>query len=82
RRVFDSDPGTVYVVAGSSGQLNSNAVLDHPIMVENAISLGSLIIDVRDDQMDIRFLENYGFVRDHLTLMKGRTSAIRNPSTT
>ena len=60
--------GAVYTVAGNSGQL-SDAPLDHPVMISNLIELGSLVIDVEGDQLDLVFLNNEGAVRDSFRIV-------------
>ncbi len=57
------DSGTIYTVAGNSGQL-SDAPLDHPVMISNLIELGSLVIDVQGNRLDAIFLNNESKVRD------------------
>jgi hypothetical protein len=71
--------GSVYVVAGSSGQL-SGGDFDHPVMLELAPenapngrglnALGSLVIDVDGTQLEARFLDaaDPAAVRDRFVL--------------
>lgn len=47
--------GAVYVVAGSSGQI-SGGQLNHPAHFISLNQLGSLVVDVSDKQMDVKFL--------------------------
>ncbi len=61
--------GAVYVVAGSGGQA-SGGTLDHPAMFLSLNNLGSLVIDVTSDQLDLRMLGTSGNVRDYFTLRK------------
>jgi PKD repeat protein len=62
--------GIVHVVAGSSGQTNGGA-FDHPAMLVSWNLLGSLVIDVNDTRLDVRFLDAGGVVRDDFTMFKG-----------
>lgn len=62
--------GTVYVVAGSSGQI-SDGQLDHPAMYVSYRLMGSVVLDVQGDQLDLTFLTDAGEVQDHLTVKKG-----------
>ena len=62
--------GTVYVVAGSSGH-TSDGDLDHPVMIESLDELGSLVIDVSGNRLDLRFIDERAAVRDHFTMRKG-----------
>ena len=59
--------GTVYCVAGSSSKLSSGP-LDHPAMVVATMTLGSLVIDVNDKEMDIAFLDDSGVVIDDVRM--------------
>jgi len=69
--------GTVYVVAGSGGQLgglvtNQQPGFPHPAMVyANSTIGGSLVIDVQDNRLDARWLTSDGSVRDQFTILKG-----------
>lgn len=62
--------GSVYAVAGSSGKV-SNASLDHPAMYVSLASLGSMIVDVSGNRMDVVFLDAAGTVRDEFSIQKG-----------
>lgn len=59
--------GTVYIVAGSSGKI-SGGLLNHPVMFYSANTLGSVALDVYDDQLDMHFVNSDGSVDDYLTL--------------
>ena len=64
------NPGTVYVVAGSSGQ-TSGGPLDHPAMFISLNRLGSLVLDINNDRLDAQFLDALtGDVTDHFTILK------------
>ena len=63
------DQGTVYVVAGSSGKI-SGGKLNHPAHVVSLKKLGSLVVDVVDDQMKGVFLREDGSVDDAFTIIK------------
>jgi hypothetical protein len=62
--------GAVYSVVGSSSRLTS-ADLDHPVMAVSVESLGSLVLDVVGRQLDGRFLDETGAVRDRFRILKG-----------
>lgn len=68
--------GSVYVVSGSSGQVTL-APLNHPVMVRNLPVLGSVILDVEESQLDVRFLTAFGQVADDVTIVKGNASPVR-----
>jgi len=56
--------GTVYCVAGSSSKLSTTNGLNHPAMVVATLTLGSLVIDVDDEELRVRFLNDSGIVMD------------------
>jgi PKD repeat protein len=62
--------GTVYVVAGSSGQA-SGGLLNHPAMYLSLNTLGSLVLEVNGQRLDARFLDSGGVWRDYFTILKG-----------
>jgi PKD repeat protein len=62
--------GAVYAVAGSSGKV-SDAPLDHSAMFVSLASLGSLLIDVSGNRMDVVFIDEGATVRDEFTILKG-----------
>ncbi|HYH08867.1 MAG TPA: fibronectin type III domain-containing protein [Thermoanaerobaculia bacterium] len=62
--------GAVYVVSGAAGKVVSGA-LDHPVMVSNYNSLGSTILDVSADRIDVKFLRDTGVIADSFTIIKG-----------
>jgi hypothetical protein len=61
--------GTVYVVAGSGGQVSGGA-LNHPAMLVSFPQLGSLVLDVEGDRLDARFLRETGAIDDQFTIVK------------
>jgi hypothetical protein len=61
--------GVVYSVAGSSGQI-SGGPLDHPAHFISLNELGSLIVDVNSNRLDVMFLNSSGVQRDQFTLLK------------
>ncbi len=60
--------GTVYAVAGSSGKLTDEGPLNHPVMVTSLLTLGSLVLDVDDRQLDVSFLDATGVILDTFRL--------------
>lgn len=67
--VAAENAGAVYAVAGSSGKVSVSA-LDHPAMLVGLNSLGSLVIDVSGNRMDVVFLDGSGVVQDDFTVLK------------
>jgi acid phosphatase type 7 len=62
--------GTVYAVAGASGQ-TSGGSLNHPAMFVSLNVLGSMVLDVDGDRLDASYLDNAGTRRDYFTIVKG-----------
>ncbi len=61
--------GTVYLCAGSSGQV-SGGKLNHPVNWVSLNKLGSLLLDFDGPRLDVRFLGDRAQVRDYFTLLK------------
>jgi len=61
--------GAVYAVAGSSGKISGGS-LDHPAMLVSLNMLGSLVVDVAGNRMDVVFLNDTGSVQDEFTILK------------
>jgi Calcineurin-like phosphoesterase/Purple acid Phosphatase, N-terminal domain len=61
--------GAVYVVAGSSGQVEGGA-LDHPAMFVSLNQLGSLVLDVEGSVLDATFLTDTQRLADGFTIVK------------
>ncbi len=64
--------GAVYAVAGSSGQVSGSGALDHPAMIVSLREIGSLVLDVSDDIMDVMFVDGSGFALDAFRIEKTR----------
>ena len=62
--------GVVYTVAGSSGQTSTSPALNHPAHYIGLNQLGSLIIDVASNRLDMMFLTSSNVTQDHFTLLK------------
>ncbi len=74
--------GTVYIVAGSSGQATfattpdqTFATTNHPVMFYSALALGSLVLDVGGGRLDGRFLRENGEIDDSFTILKALPAA-------
>ncbi|UUZ46598.1 DNRLRE domain-containing protein [Massilia sp. B-10] len=67
--------GAVYSVVGASGQV-SGGTLNHPAMFLSLNELGSMVIDVSGQTMDIKYLNNNGTVRDYFTISKNTTPTL------
>jgi PKD repeat protein len=67
--------GSVYLVAGSSGK-TSGGPLDHPVMYRSLDLLGSVVLDIADNRLEARFLDDLGAVQDAFTIERGVTSVL------
>lgn len=61
--------GTVYVVAGSSSKVDTGP-LDHPANHIGLLEAGSVVIDVVDNKLTSRFINNRGEVKDEFSIEK------------
>jgi hypothetical protein len=64
--------GAVYSVVGASGQV-SGGTLNHPAMFLSLNEMGSMVIDVSGQTLDIKYLNNNGTMRDYFTISKSTT---------
>ncbi len=76
---YGKDPvphaGAIYTVVGCSGKV-SGGPLNHPAMITSLSILGSAVLDVAGDRLDLRFLDSEGAVADHVTLSKAPLVAL------
>lgn len=63
--------GTVYVVAGSGGQLSTGVPLNHPAMYTSQATLGSLHLAFNANELTVRFITGTATVGDSFTIRKG-----------
>lgn len=77
---LSSHGGTVYAVAGSSGQVSSGSY-NHPAMYLSLAELGSLVLDVSHNRLDVRFLREStstttpGPINDYFTILKNSATS-------
>lgn len=62
--------GTVYVVAGSSGQTSGVKGM-HQAMRQALNIAGSVALDINGPRLDLTFVDTNGAVRDYFTMLKG-----------
>ncbi len=71
---YGKDPGghqgTVYTVAGHSGQSGNAYGLAHPANLIGLNVMGSFFIDVNGDRLDARMIDINGNIRDWFTISK------------
>src|SRR5688572_27541039 len=67
--------GGVYSVCGCSGK-TENGPLDHEAMYVGLEQLGSMVLDFYGAQLEARFIDEHGNVRDHFTLTKGNATPV------
>jgi acid phosphatase type 7 len=65
----EAHSGTVYAVAGSSGQ-TSGGTLNHPAHYVSLNNLGSLVLDIDGTRLDATFLRETGAANDSFTIIK------------
>jgi hypothetical protein len=67
--------GTVYAVAGASGQISGGS-LNHPAMFVSLNVLGSMVLDIDGSRLAAQYLDNNGTRRDYFTILKGGTGNV------
>lgn len=70
RKLPGAHGGTVYVVAGSSGRVQGT-IEAHPAIAVGLEALGSLVVDLESNRLDVRFVTVTGEVADHFTILDG-----------
>lgn len=65
-----ANAGAIYCVAGSSGQVSGGSG-SHPANFLNLNTLGSLVLDITGNRLDLKFVASNGTVQDYFTLLKG-----------
>lgn len=66
----EQDKGAVYTVAGSSGKISRRGSFDHPVMFYSAPILGSVSLEVKNLNLDLKFINIEGKVLDHFSIKK------------
>ncbi len=67
--------GAVYVVNGSSGHLDPTGPFD-PSSYITRVVLGSVILDVNETTLDLKFLTSDGVVEDYFTIVKSNNPPV------
>lgn len=63
--------GTVYVVAGSSGSVSGSVIGVHPAMETSIRQMGSVVLDITGNRLDMVFLNKTGVILDSFSIVKG-----------
>ncbi len=69
--------GTVYCVAGSSGQA-TGGTLDHAVMFTSLNNLGSMVLDITTNRLDAIFLRETGGTNDWFSIRKDYPAPVTN----
>ena len=67
------DEGTIYVVSGSAGKMNTTQSPGYPhdaMVYSNTMQGGSVVVEIEDNRLDLKWLGYDGVVRDNFTLLK------------
>lgn len=64
-----ANQGTIYTIAGSSSRVDTGPI-DHPAHHIGFLEAGSMVIDVVNDKLTARFINNEGKVRDEFSITK------------
>jgi hypothetical protein len=62
--------GAVYLVTGSAGKVNRNTLGNHPVMYAKIEELGSVVLNIDDDQLNADFVDDAGSILDSFTISK------------
>ena len=65
----EAGDGAVYITAGSSGKA-TGGTLNHPAMFHSVNLLGSCVLEVDGDEMNVKFITDTGAINDFFTISK------------
>ncbi len=65
----DAGEGAVYITTGSSGRISSGS-LNHEAMYYSVSQLGSCVLEVNGNQLDVKFVRETGSIDDFFTIIK------------
>jgi hypothetical protein len=63
--------GTAYVVCGTSGSVIPSVKGEHPAMETSIREMGSVVLDIAGNRLDMTFLNKDGVVLDSFSIVKG-----------
>lgn len=74
--------GTVYIVAGNSGEVTGGP-FGHPAMFTSLAKFGSLVLNINNTRLDLKFLRETGAIDDQFSIVKsGGNSDTTSPTVT
>ncbi len=65
----DAGDGAVYITTGSSGKVSGGS-LNHQAMYYSVSQLGSCVLEVNGNQLDVKFVRETGSIDDYFTILK------------
>jgi hypothetical protein len=69
-----SGNGTVYLTAGSSGKADGT-LTQHAAMYAYLFEMGSVVMEVEENRLDLKFINNSGNITDYFTIDKNINTA-------
>lgn len=66
--------GAVYAVVGSTARADHGPI-NHPVMANSMMEIGALVVDVKGNRLDGRFISGEGMVADQFSITKGVKAA-------
>ena len=67
--------GAVYITTGTAGKISGGS-LNHPAMFYSVNELGSCVLEVKGDQMNVKFIRENGTIDDYFTINKSADRCI------
>ncbi len=71
----DAYQGVIYTVLGASSKAVKGK-FDHPVMAVSTATLGSMILDINNDKLTARFIDNGADVIDQFEIIKSANSPV------
>ncbi|MDF1697135.1 MAG: metallophosphoesterase family protein, partial [Saprospiraceae bacterium] len=65
----EAGDGAVYITTGSSGKISGGS-LNHQAMFYSVSQLGSCVLEVNGNQLDVKFVRETGSIDDYFTILK------------
>lgn len=78
-KLRDAYQGVIYTVLGSSSKAVEGK-FDHPVMAVSKAKLGSMILDINNDKLTARFIDNWADVLDQFEIIKSDKTLMMNKS--